>query len=222
MACGKEGSPVEKGKGLEACGAVMLGWEAGCNLLEGRTGEERGGGSRRSQASWLPCLPLTELLSPPQVWLHKTLQLPEQPSLQHSQGSVPATLRLQASFPAQKHQLLGIIHHCPSAIPYDTAWGPEKGPVAGLTCLLWAWEAAGPEARPGGGRVPPAVPGTACACACLPAPLPGDHGAQWGPKADRDPEEEGTAPLFLETLQLPGEGGATKGSRSTKGISCHC
>lgn len=39
MACGKEGNPVEKGKGLEACGALMLGWEARCNLLEGRSGE---------------------------------------------------------------------------------------------------------------------------------------------------------------------------------------
>uniref|UniRef100_A0A2K5KH08 FAM161 centrosomal protein B n=1 Tax=Colobus angolensis palliatus TaxID=336983 RepID=A0A2K5KH08_COLAP len=60
-----------------------------------------------------------------------------------------------------------------------------------------------------------------CACTCLPAPLPGDHGAQRGPKAGRDTEEEGTAALFFEALQLPGEGGATKGSCSTERLGCH-
>uniref|UniRef100_A0A2K5P5P7 FAM161 centrosomal protein B n=1 Tax=Cercocebus atys TaxID=9531 RepID=A0A2K5P5P7_CERAT len=60
-----------------------------------------------------------------------------------------------------------------------------------------------------------------CACTCLPAPLPRDHGAQRGPKAGRDSEEERTAPLFFEALQLPGEGGATKGSCSTERLGCH-
>ena len=72
----------------------------------------------------------------PQVWLHEALQLLEQPALRSSQGSASATLQLQASLPAQEHQLLGIIHHRPSAVPHDAARGREEGPVAGLACLL--------------------------------------------------------------------------------------
>ena len=74
--------------------------------------------------------------SVPQVWLHEALQLLGHPALPYSQGSATATVQLQASLPAQKHQLLGVVHHRPSTIPHDAARGQEEGTVAGLPCLL--------------------------------------------------------------------------------------
>ena len=202
----------------EACGAVTWGWETRCDLREGGGQVEDSGGAGR------PGRPVLHAhsCSVPQVWLCEALQLLGHPALPYSQGSSTATVRLQASLPAQKHQLLGGVHHRPSAIPHDAARGQEEGAVAGLPCLLWAREAAGWETGPGGGRVPPAVPGPARARPRLPAPLPGGNGAQRGTQAGRDPEEEGAAPLFLEALQLPREGGAEKASCSAEAPGRHC
>lgn len=74
--------------------------------------------------------------SVPQVWLREALQLLGYPALPYSQGSAAATVQLQASLPAKKHQLLGVVHHRPSSVPHDAARGQEEGAVAGLPGLL--------------------------------------------------------------------------------------